>query len=91
MYARGASGEIPRAPAMAPAETEIRVVNMDCLEAAQAMLDMSPAHTHRVAVLNMANATTPGGGWLHGAGAQEHGRRFGTDEFDCHVELNRYS
>ncbi len=42
----------------------------DCLEAARELLDTVPGDC-RVAVLNMANAYRPGGGWLHGAGAQE--------------------
>eukprot|EP00802_Teleaulax_amphioxeia_P011707 Tamp_11741.p1 GENE.Tamp_11741~~Tamp_11741.p1 ORF type:complete len:327 (-),score=60.25 Tamp_11741:904-1794(-) len=46
----------------------VRVVQGDCLEQARLMLD---AGARRVAVLNMANPRTPGGGWRQGCGAQE--------------------
>lgn len=48
-------------------ETEIEVVNDDCLNAARSLLK----YTGRVAVLNMASHTTPGGGVKSGSGAQE--------------------
>jgi uncharacterized protein (TIGR02452 family) len=50
--------------------TSITVVNSDCLEAARDLMDKH-ADGSVVAVLNMANRHTPGGGVLRGAGAQE--------------------
>jgi hypothetical protein len=47
----------------------ITVRNVDCLEQAGAFL--SGRGLTRVAVLNMANARTPGGGFRRGCGAQE--------------------
>ncbi|MGD9590913.1 MAG: TIGR02452 family protein [Candidatus Berkiella sp.] len=45
----------------------ISVKEMDCLDAAKALVQQG----HSVAVLNMANQFNLGGGYLHGAGAQE--------------------
>ena len=46
----------------------VAVASEDCLVAAQGLLAAGCAS---VAVLNMANATSPGGGFRHGMGAQE--------------------
>lgn len=48
-------------------ETEIEVVNDDCLNAARNLLK----YTDKVAVLNMASHRNPGGGVKSGSGAQE--------------------
>ncbi len=56
------------------ASTSIRVINADSIDAA---LDLSTRNSNGtpdakpVLILNMANAHHPGGGWLHGALAQE--------------------
>lgn len=50
-------------------ETEIKVVNEDCLYTAQKLIDNN--NNENVAVLNMASFHTPGGGVTKGAAAQE--------------------
>ena len=50
--------------------TAIRVMNSDTIDAAIDLMSTSPA-PKPVCILNMANATLPGGGWKHGALAQE--------------------
>ena len=47
--------------------TEVYVRDADCVVEAIKMVDEGM----RVAVINMANESSPGGGYLHGAGAQE--------------------
>ncbi|CAF4655613.1 unnamed protein product, partial [Rotaria magnacalcarata] len=47
--------------------TTVEVVNNDCL----LVYEKLAAAKSRPVLLNMANATTPGGGYRQGAGAQE--------------------
>ena len=63
--ARRASAGAPAAAAAGVPFVEVR--SMDCLEAARGLCGAG----ERVAVLNMANAYTPGGGFRAGCGAQE--------------------
>lgn len=58
--------------------TEISVYPGDCVEAA---FGLKRAGVGKVAVLNMANARTPGGGWTSGAGAQEENLHRRSDLF----------
>lgn len=52
--------------------TQIKVINSDSIDAALALGRSSPVVKSRhPCVLNMANANSPGGGWMHGALAQE--------------------
>jgi uncharacterized protein (TIGR02452 family) len=51
-------------------KTAIRIVNDDSFNAAILLAAASP-NAGRVAVLNMASYSSPGGGWLNGAMAQE--------------------
>lgn len=66
----GTSGGAQLPPPAAPCATVVEVKNMDCLEEARALLAACEPG-ERVAVLNMANAFTPGGGFRVGCGAQE--------------------
>lgn len=50
--------------------TRIRVINCDSIDAALALTSSAPNNRHPC-VLNMANANSAGGGWEHGALAQE--------------------
>lgn len=60
--------DISNCPRVPP--TGIKIVNADTLDAALQLATNSPAPKH-VCILNMANARSAGGGWLHGALAQE--------------------
>lgn len=55
-----------RCPSFSP--TKVRVIDSDTIDAA---LSLQAKSRKPVAVLNMANATHPGGGWKHGSLAQE--------------------
>ncbi|RGP78097.1 hypothetical protein FLONG3_3775 [Fusarium longipes] len=52
-------------------KTLIKVVNNDSFNAAITLDAAKDSPSDRVAVLNMASAVSPGGGWLKGARAQE--------------------
>lgn len=62
--------DLPILPAVdnsAQQECCVRVLELDCFEAAKALVDRGM----RPAVLNMASPSSPGGGVVHGAAAQE--------------------
>lgn len=63
--------DLPIVPALENAdnatECSVQVVEQDCLEAAAELVQEGL----KVGVLNMASASSPGGGVTHGAGAQE--------------------
>jgi len=59
---------------------KIEVAEGDCLYAAQRLLHENEGEP--VGVLNMANENHPGGGWKHGAGAQEENLHRRTDLCD---------
>ncbi|KAH8177782.1 mitochondrial chaperone BCS1 [Sarocladium implicatum] len=58
-------------PRRSPAKTNIHVVNGDTFNVAIRVGVTSAADGGRVAVLNMASHSNPGGGWLKGSLAQE--------------------
>ena len=60
--------ELHPAPPEVVKDTVVEVVDRDCLAVAKELLE---AQLGRVAVLNMANRQTPGGGVYGGSGAQE--------------------
>lgn len=60
--------ELHPAPPEVVKDTVVEVVDRDCLAVARELLE---AQLGRVAVLNMANRQTPGGGVYGGSGAQE--------------------
>lgn len=68
------TGDAPRldinyCPKLPP--TSIRVVPDDTIDAATRLAATSPGSKRPVCILNMANAKSAGGGWKHGALAQE--------------------
>lgn len=62
--------------------TDVRVLIGDCLEAGL-LLKQKYGPDYPVAVLNMANQKTPGGGYLAGSGAQEENLHRRTNLFQC--------
>ena len=66
------------APAGAP-PTPVMVINGDCIEVGLWLQSKG----HRTAVLNMASASHPGGGYRSGKGAQEENLHRRTNLFQC--------
>ena len=69
-------------------EACVQVVAQDCLHAAHSQVE----NGKKVAVLNMASATSPGGGYKWGAGAQEENLHRRSDVFrftDMHPDKHR--
>lgn len=71
----------------APVDRHYEVLQRDMLEVAGELV----AEGHRVAVLNMAAAASPGGGFREGAGAQEENLHRRTDLFRFTLEQQRTS
>ena len=67
--------------------TRFMVYNGDCLDIAfliqEELYRDDKFHTERVAVLNMANPKTPGGGYKAGSGAQEENLHRRTNLYQC--------
>lgn len=61
--------------------TTVRVIDADTIDAALALQSQLPPSTQPVCVLNMANATHAGGGFKHGAVAQEEALCYRTSLF----------
>jgi len=68
-------------------DTKISVINSDCLEAAQLLLDSG----FNPIVLNMASRQNPGGGVLSGAGAQEENLFRRTNLFMSLYQFTHYA
>ena len=58
-------------------DTTVVVAEIDCVEAA-----LAEAGSNKVALLNFANETAPGGGWEHSCGAQEENLHRRSNLFD---------
>jgi len=67
--------------------TKISVINSDCLEAAQLLLDSG----FNPIVLNMASRQNPGGGVINGAGAQEENLFRRTNLFMSLYQFTHYA
>jgi len=68
-------------------ETQISVVEADCIEAAQTLQEAG----HKVCVLNMASRQNPGGGVMKGMGAQEENIFRRTDLFQSLYQFADYA
>jgi uncharacterized protein (TIGR02452 family) len=70
LYNKGDAPKLDPSNCPRVSPTSIQVINVDTLDAALQLSANSPS-PKRVCILNMANARSAGGGWMHGALAQE--------------------